>query len=103
MNEDERISIDLGKWFPEAARRVEVLEELKRNWASVVGRPAARWSMPSVLGVKELTVDVWNPMAKSQIINMKGNIASALSLRWGYGVGEDFSLKVYLNGAGKKK
>ena len=94
MNEDDGIIIDVRKWFPEAVRRAEILERLKRSWDSVVRFPAvSRYSEPVVLGVNYLIVEAWNDQAKSRLSNMTGNIIRTLS-SWGYNAGENFTLRV---------
>lgn len=92
MNEDEGIRIDVSKAFPEAARRVEVLAKLRKDWPSVA-RNLSRWSWPDVLGVNELTIKVRDRQAKDKLKDMKGNVVRALK-RMGYETGEDFSLKI---------
>ena len=94
MTEDERIIIDAKKWFPEAARRVEILERLRRSWEMVVRMPAiARNSWPIILGVNELTIEVRDDAARERLSKMKGNIEGALR-RLGYKAGGDFSVKI---------
>ena len=103
MNEDDGIIIDARKWFPEAAKRVEILERLRNSWGMVVRMPAiARKSWPSVLGVNELTVEVTDDMARGMLSNMKGTILRALE-RLGYKADGDFAVKiVYAKGPEKK-
>ena len=94
MTEDEGIVIDARRWFPEAARRVEILERLRRSWGMVVRMPAiARNSWPIVLGVNELTVEVRDDMARERLSKMKGNIEGALRYL-GYKADGDFSVKI---------
>ena len=93
-NETERIHIDIEKLFPEAARRVRVLEDLKRSWPSVVRRDVAAHSMPCVLGVNAITVYVDSENAAIQIRRMKGNITRALSSRYGCRTDKDFTLTI---------
>lgn len=93
MNEDEVIHIDVARMFPAAARRVKILEELKRFWPSVVGEGISRYSKPCVLGVNELVVAVNNDYARQRLMNMKGTILKKLS-RWEYKPEGDFVLKV---------
>ncbi len=92
-DENEHINIDIERLFPEAARRVRVLEELKRSWPSVVRNAAAR-SMPSVLGVNAITVLVDSEHTANMIRKMKGNIMRALSSRYGCMTDKDFTLTV---------
>lgn len=94
MTENEGIIIDAWKCFPEAARRVEILERLRRSWGMVVRMPAiARNSWPIVLGVNELTVEVTDDTARKMLSNMKGNIEGALK-RLGYKADGDFEVKI---------
>ena len=87
------MNIDIAKMFPEAARRVEILEGLKRSWAGVVGPKLAFMSQPCNLGVNELSIFVRNDKAVSLLLNSKGNILRALS-RKGYKAEGDFSLRI---------
>ena len=93
-DENERININIERMFPEAARRVRVLAELKRSWASVVGIRAARHSWPSVLGVNAIAVNVDSDNAAMEIRKSKGNIMRALSSRYGYKTNEEFMLEI---------
>ena len=93
MNEEKPISIDVYKMFPAAARRVQILEELKRSWAGIV-RQAARDSEPYCLGVNELCVAVKNKQAEAMLMNMKGTILRAMNKRWGYESDGEFTLKI---------
>lgn len=94
MTENEGLRIDIQRMFPEADRRVKILDELKRSWGAVVKRPAiARDSRPVVLGVDGLTVEVWGNMARSQLSSMKGNITRFLK-GIGYETGEDFAVRL---------
>ena len=85
--------IDVCAMFPEAARRVKILEELNRSWPLVV-RNLARSSEPYCLGVNELYVCTENPTAAGQLMKMKGTILRALSRHWGYEPMEEFVLKI---------
>ena len=94
MTENEGIVIDARKWFPEAARRVEILERLRNSWGMVVRMPAiARKSWPIILGVNELTVEVVDDTAGKMLSKMKGNIEGALR-RLGYKADGDFAVKI---------
>lgn len=93
------MNIDLAGMFPEAARRVEILEGLRKSWAGVVGAVLARNSWPSCLGVNELRVEVRDRQAGNMLLKMKGNILRALERR-GYVAEGDFALKVV---AGEKR
>ncbi len=88
------MNIDIAKMFPEAARRVEILEGLKRSWAGIVGIPLARCSCPCCLGVDELCISVRDSRAVNMLRKMKGNIERALASRWEYNIGKDFALKM---------
>ena len=94
MTEDDGLRIDLRRMFPEAVRRSEILEKLKRSWNIVVMKPIlARNSRPVVLGVNFLTVEAHDDIVKNNILNMKGNIQRFLA-RLGYESSGDFSVKV---------
>ncbi len=92
--DEEKITIDAEKMFPEAARRVKILEELKNSWPSVVGLRIARYSKPAILGVNELVVSALNSYAADSLSKMKGNILRALSVKWNYQPSGEFSLKI---------
>ena len=91
--EDDRVILDVRKLFPQAVRRAEILERLKRSWPSVVGMPVARYSCPCVLGVDVLTVEAVNDQARNRLANMRGNILRGLS-RLGYEAGENFTVRI---------
>ena len=94
MTECDGIVIDARKCFPEAARRVDILERLRASWGMVVRLPAiARNSRPTVLGINELTVEVTDDTARRMLSNMKGNIEVALR-RLGYKADGDFAVKI---------
>ena len=85
--------IDVDAMFPEAAKRVRILEELKRSWHMVV-RNLARSSEPYCLGVNELYVCTENPKAAGQLKSMKGTILRVMSKRWGYEPMGEFVLRI---------
>lgn len=89
--------IDVYAMFPEAAKRVRILEELKKNWAVFVGQDVARFSQPYKLGVSELCVCVTNPAARSKLINSKGTIARKMAKKFGYEADEKFVLTLTEN------
>ena len=91
--EDDELRIDPCKMFPEAVKRVEILERLKRSWPSVVGMAIARYSCPCVLGVEGLTVEAVNDQTRNSLANMKGNILRGLS-RLGYEAGKNFTVRI---------
>lgn len=93
MTEDDELRIDLRKLFPEAAKRVEILERLKRSWPAVVCAMNARYSEPVALGVDYLTVSATNDNAIKNIANMKGTILRGLK-RLGYDAGENFTVRI---------
>ena len=93
MTEDDEIKIDPLKLFPEAARRVEILEKLKRLWPSIVGMALARYSCPCTLGVNELIIEIVNDQAKNRLANMKGNIMRGLA-RLKYDAGKNFTVRI---------
>lgn len=91
---DEKIVLNVEKLFPEAARRVEILEGLQKTWAGVVGPVYSRCSFPYNLGINEISVAVFSHQAANMIKNMKGNILRALKIRYGYESVGDFVLKI---------
>ena len=93
-DETERIHIDIEQLFPEAARRVRVLEELKRSWPSVVRRDIALRSTPCVLGVNAITVMADSENTAKELRKMKGNITRALSSRYNCRTDKDFTLTI---------
>lgn len=94
LDEDEKISINLEKLFPEAARRVEILEALKNSWPAVVGFALASHSMPYNLGINEISIAADSPNAAAMLKNMKGNILRALKLRFNFISDGEFNLKI---------
>ncbi len=84
--------LNIYEMFPEAAKRVRILEELKNNWAVFVGRDVARFSQPYKLGVSELCVCVTKPSARIKLMNSKGTIARMMAKKFGYDAGEKFVL-----------
>ena len=93
MNDEQPISLNVYKMFPAAARRVQILEELKCSWPGIV-RQAARDSEPYCLGVNELCVAVKNPNAGKMLNSMKGTILRRMSERWGYKPEGEFTLNI---------
>ena len=89
-----RVRLNINKLFPEAARRVEILRELRKNWVSVVGPALVRHSFPSVLGVNTITVAVEDQNTANMITKMKGNIRRALTSHKDYEADENFTLKI---------
>ena len=90
---EHRIVVDVYKLFPEAARRVEILEKIKRTWPNFVENNAvARNSQPYNLGVNELWVCVTSPYARNSLARSKGTIARRIAKRLGYDFGKDFVL-----------
>lgn len=67
---------------PTQSERMRRLEEMTRNWASVVGPARARLSAPYELEDSELRIAAATPHAAQQIGNMKGNILRVLKARW---------------------
>lgn len=96
MRENEKIIIDVEKLFPEAARRVKILEDLQKSWAGVVGIALARNSFPEVLGVDGIKIFAANQKTLSMLSNMKGNITRALKKRYDYDLNNDFEVKIQL-------
>ncbi len=95
MTEDDRLIISPAMWFPEAAKRVRVLEELKRSWASIVGIPNSRYSSPVVLGVNKIVVAAANKQVSNMLAKMKGNIMRALSSRLALNPDSKFEVNIY--------
>ncbi|MBQ7169464.1 MAG: hypothetical protein IJR63_06150 [Synergistaceae bacterium] len=94
MTEDDGLRIDLRRMFPEAVRRNDILEKLKRSWNVLVKKPVlARNSRPVVLGVNFLTVEARNDLVKKDILFMKGNILRFLA-GLGYESSGDFSVRI---------
>lgn len=94
MSGAERISFDVERMFPEAARRVRILEQLKRSWAYVVEAKFARYSCPYNLGVNELWVAASNDKVKAALLQLKGTIARRIAKRFGYVFEKPFTLTV---------
>ena len=89
--------LDVYKMFPEAARRVEILEELKRSWGKFVGPDIARYSVPYNLGVNELCVCVTHPMAEKKLHNSKGSVVRRISKHLDCDLGPDFRITITRN------
>ncbi|MBQ7220210.1 MAG: hypothetical protein IJS28_04440 [Synergistaceae bacterium] len=90
-------AFDVYAMFPEAARRAEVLENLKRSWPSIVGNYAAgKRSQPYNLGVNELwvRVDASDLLTRSTLARSKGGIARKIAKQFGYDLGKDFVLNL---------
>ena len=94
MRENEKIIIDVEQLFPEAARRVKILEDLQKHWAGVVGLTLARNSNPEVLGVDELQIFVRNKNASDMLYKMKGNIIRKLKKNYDYEIPDEFEIKI---------
>ena len=93
-DEDAKISLNLELLYPEAARRVQILEELRRSWPGVVGVERARHSMPYNLGVSAISVAVDDVRAVDMLKSVKGNILRALRLRFQYQPRGEFELNI---------
>ena len=91
--EDEKIVIDVAKLFPEAAKRVEILKDLRKSWGNVVGN-LAMFSYPYNLGVNEIWIAAKNGKAIGMLNNMKGNIKNKLRERYNYEINENFEVKI---------
>lgn len=102
MPDEKRININISMLFPEAARRVKILDDLKRSWPAIVGAVTARHSFPYNLGVNEICVSAENNEAAVMLNRMKGNITRALVSRYGYDSGEKIDVKI-ITGLPKKK
>lgn len=90
------MNVDINKLFPQAARRAEILNELRQLWAGVVGGALARHSYPYSLGIDEISVLAEDKNAADMLSRMKGNIARALSLRCKYEIDGNFAVKIIM-------
>ena len=91
--EEHRLSFDVSAMFPEAAKRVEVLEQIKRSWPNFVeNRAVAKNSYPYNMGVNELCVCVTSSYAESYLMRSKATIARRIAKHLGYDFGKDFVL-----------
>ena len=81
--------LDAAKLFPDAAKRVNILQDLRHNWSRIVGPVIASRSIPVCLGVKDLCVVVKDLQTGNMLRRMKGNISRALSIS-----PEDMTLKI---------
>ena len=92
MNEDEKLIINVKKLLPNVARRMDILEQLYKNWASVVGPAPSRHSKPYDWIKNDLYIAV-NDNATAQVIsNMKGTISRKLANLYDYH--EDIEIKI---------
>ena len=62
---------------------MEKLEEVTREWGSVVGSILGKQSAPLDIANETLVVAAENPLAGNRLTMMGGNIARALTERWG--------------------
>lgn len=92
-NEYEKNFLSAEILFPEAARRVEILEALKKSWAGVVRPAIARHSTPYNLGVNEISIAIDDETIRGMLKGMKGNILRAL-LRFCYEPDGEFNLNI---------
>jgi len=93
ITEDEKFLFNAEYLFPEAARRVKILEELKNLWTRVVPLSAARHSFPYNLGVNEISISVDNKTVEDMLKKSRGNILRALK-RLQYEPKGNFELKI---------
>ncbi|MBR1486011.1 MAG: DUF721 domain-containing protein [Synergistaceae bacterium] len=93
LNEDEKFFYNADFLFPEAARRVKILEALKNSWASIFPPMIARHSFPYNLGINEISISVDNNNAAAMLKNSLGNILRALK-RLDYEPQKNFELKI---------
>ena len=92
MNEEGNLIIDVKKLLPQVARRMDILEQLYKNWASVVGPAPSRHSKPYDWIKNDLYIAV-NDNATAQVIsNMKGTISRKLANLYDYH--EDIEIKI---------
>ena len=102
-DEEQKFSFNAERLFPEAARRVKILEELKESWGEYIHNPAlARHSYPYNLGVNEISISVDDEQSKAMLIRMRGNISRILKrldytprgeLKLNITMGEPFKVK----------
>jgi len=92
-NEDEKPLITPENLFPEAARRVKILEALKSSWSALFPPMIARHSHPYNLGINEIFIAVDNKNTEIVIKNSRGNILRALK-RFDYEPQGFFELKI---------
>ena len=92
-NEDEKIFVNPEYLFPEAARRVKILEALRNSWAAMFPPMIARHSLPYNLGVNEIFISVDNKNTADILKNSRGNILRALK-RFEYEPAGNFELKI---------
>ena len=92
MNEDRKLIINVKRLLPHVARRMNILEQLYKNWASVVGPALSRHSRPYDWIKNDLYILVDNNQTAQMISNMKGNISRALANRFDYH--EDIEIKI---------
>ncbi|MBR2207243.1 MAG: DUF721 domain-containing protein [Synergistaceae bacterium] len=93
LSEDEKFFINPEYLFPEAARRVKILESLKNSWAALFPAMIARHSFPYNLGINEIYISVDNKNAEEMLKNSRGNILRALK-RFDYEPQKNFELKI---------
>ncbi|MBQ7154613.1 MAG: DUF721 domain-containing protein [Synergistaceae bacterium] len=91
------VELDPYKMFPEAARRVKILEELQRSWRYLVEAGVAHHSMPYNLGVDELCICVDHDMAEKSLNNSKATVIRRISRHLGCDLGADFKITVTKN------
>ena len=94
MSGEVRAVFDPYVMFPEAAKRVEILEDIKRKWPLIVGKDAAKYSMPYDLGVSGLWVQVdrKKKFARDTLTKSKKSIERRLARKCGYEPAGEFEL-----------
>ena len=85
-HEDEKFFYSAEYLFPEAARRVEILEGLKNSWQSLFPPMIARHSLPYNLGVNEISIAVDNKNTEEMLRNSRGNILRILKKKFDYDI-----------------
>lgn len=80
--------------FPEAARRVKILEDLKKSWKGLFPPMIARYSLPYNLGVNEISIAVNNKNTEEMLKNSRGNILRILKKKFDYEPVGNFELKI---------
>lgn len=82
--EPERPALDVYRMYPEAAKRVELLEKIRRSWQDIVGQRLAPFCVAYSLGVDELCIFVHDENAARRLKQMKGTIARKINRIFGH-------------------
>ena len=92
-NEDKKFLFNAEVLFPEAARRVKILEALKNSWSSIFPQMIALHSWPYNLGINEIFILVDNKNTSEMLKKSRGNILRALK-RLDYEPQKNFKLNI---------